>query len=299
MTNTTVDTPTTTGFLTVVNSKQEERQARRLIESLRSFGGQLRDCPVWVFAPRSQALDDLAGMRNVARYPLEIEAPCRHYELADKVFACAKAEELAGAEIRSLVWLNLDCLIINPPILFDLGPSFDAALRPVHIRNVGSLAQEPLDDYWSTVYRVVGVDSAPDTVESFVDAQRLRPYFNTHCFSINPARGILQMWRECFRSLVTNPAFQAGPCHDEVHQVFLHQVVLSAIITKLLDSGHIRMLPADYSYPLHLQQRLPPSRRLQSLGQMVCAVYEDADSIKDIEIPEPIGAWLSEHQAMS
>jgi len=283
-------------FLTVINTKREELQARFLIESLRSFGGELGACPVWVFVPGTVDLGGFAVIENIAVFRLDIEAPYRHYILADKVFACARAEELAGVEIHSLVWLNLDCLVVNPPDLFDLGPAFDAALRPVHIKNVGSPAQEPLDDYWKTVYRKIGIEDASYTVESFVDAQILRPYFNTHCFSINPARGILQAWREYFKSLVTDKKFQAGSCQDELHQVFLHQVVLSAVIMKSLDLARIRMLPPEYSYPLHLQQRLPTSRRVKILNSLICAVYEeDKSRLTDFEVQEPLKSWLTAH----
>jgi hypothetical protein len=56
-------------FLTAVNTKQEERQARFLIESLRSFGGELRACPVWVFVPGAVDRGDFAAMENVAVFP--------------------------------------------------------------------------------------------------------------------------------------------------------------------------------------------------------------------------------------
>jgi hypothetical protein len=289
-----IDSSETLRFLTVVNSIQGVRQARLLMESLRSFGGEFGNCPVWVFVPGTVDLGDFATLKNVSVFPLDIEAPYRHYELADKVFACARAEELAGVESQSLVWLNLDCLMINPPALFDLGSAFDAALRPVHIKNVGSLAQEPLDDYWKTVYRAIGVEDAPFTVESFVDSQTLRPYFNTHCFSINPVRGILQAWREYFKLVVTDKEFQAGPCRDGLHRLFLHQVVLSALIMKSLDPARIRILPPEYSYPLHLQHRLPISRRVKNLNALVCAVYEDED-LSSYEVQEPLKSWLAAH----
>ena len=58
-------------------------------------------------------------------------------------------------------------------------------------------ANEPIDGYWQRVYEVVRVNQVPYTIESYVDGQILRPYFNTHCFSINPAKGI-------FGSLASN-----------------------------------------------------------------------------------------------
>jgi hypothetical protein len=285
-------------FLTVTNSKQEERQARFLISSLRSFGGELKDCLVWVFQPGKNTPEAFSDLENVTTLPLEMEEPYRSFELADKVFACARAEELCGSEVGSLVWLNLDCLIVNPPLLFDLGQDFDAALRPVHIRNVGSLAGAPPDCYWETVYQTIGVtNDIPYTVESCVDAQTIRPYFNTHCFSVNPAKEIMQAWRETFKQLVDNKEFVDGPCLGASHQVFLHQVVVSALIMKLVEHDRIRMLPPTYSYPLHLQEKLPPAKRITSLNQMVCAVFEEMDRLDQVTVEEPLKSWLVTQRA--
>ena len=135
-----------TRFAVAVGSAEAARHARLLIESLRSFGGRLRECPVWVFLlDREGASGGFAGLEGVRVVPLEIEEGFPRYYFAGKVYACSRAEELAGEGVRSLVWLSSQSLIVNPPVLFDLAPSFDAAFRPVHIRNVGSPADEPLD----------------------------------------------------------------------------------------------------------------------------------------------------------
>lgn len=281
-----------TKFFTVVSSKNEAIQAKLLIESLRTFGGKLQDTQFWIFLTEPEYPENLSSIGEAALFPLEIEAPYRGYELAEKVFASARAEELAGKEVRSLVWLNLDCLIVNPPLLFELGMEFDAAFRPVHVRNVGSAIREPMDNYWQTVYQTVGIEEASFSVESFVDAQVLRPYFNTHCFAINPSKGILQNWLEYFKLLVADKEFQAGPCLDRLHRIFLHQVVLSALIVKSLDLSRIRRLPPAYSYPLHLLNRLPVERRIPTLNQTVCPVYEEANQIEGIVIQEPLKSWL-------
>jgi len=283
-------------FVTVVSSREEEDQATFMIDSLHSFGGELRESCVWIFCPGAYVPQTFSSLKNVEVWPLEMEIPYRHYDLADKVFACARAEEMLDAQPGSLAWINLDCLFVNPPLLFDLGPAFDAALRPVHLRNVGSTVGEPLDEYWKTIYDCIGVEAGVWTVESFVDGQTIRPYFNTHCFSINPAKGILQAWRKYFQALVSDCAFQAGPCQDELHRVFLHQVVLSALIMKSLDRDRILMLPPEYSYPLHLQQMIPPSRQFKSLNSTVCTVYEEADVLAGIEVADPLRSWLMEHR---
>ena len=287
-------------FLILFRSEAGERLARTVIEGLRTFGGSLGDSPVWAFLLDpdrvSHALPDLEG---VHRFPLVVEASCPPYPFVEKVYACARAEEMAGPETRSLVWLSLDCLVVRPPVLFDLGPvagtpSAEAAFRPVHHQNVGSPAHEPPDDFWRGIYRALEIDDMPHTVESFVDAQTLRPYFNTHCFAFSPVVGLGRAWWAYFKALVTDEAFQAGPCRDEPHQVFLHQAILSTLVAKLLPWERVRLLPPEYNYPLNLLDEMPPHLRVPTLNSLVNAVYEDAFPWGQIEVQEPLRSWLVE-----
>ncbi len=285
-----------TCFVTLVGSAEEEANARLLVASLRAFGGLLGDCAVWVFAldpdQVSRALSDMAG---VSCLPLAADPELR-YPFAAKVQACAQAEALAAEEVRSLVWVSTGCLIVNPPVLFDLAPSFDAAFRPVHIQNIGSSASEPLDNYWSEVYRAVGMDDTSRAVESFVDSRELRPYVNTHLFAIDPSQGLCQTWLQLFRERVADTVFQSGPCQDQLHRIFLHQSILSALVTRRLEWQRIRLLPPEYSYPLHLHQEVPAVRRAQSLGDLVCPVYEGVyrypATLNGLLVEEPLKSWL-------
>ncbi len=287
-------------FLILFRSEAGERLARTVVESLRAFGGTLGDCPVWAFVlDRDLVSRALTGIEGIERFSLALEEDCPPYPFAEKVAVCAKAEEMAGPEIRSLVLLSLDCLIIKPPHLFDLGPSTgaaaaDVALRPVHHRNIGSPAHEPPDEFWRGVYRALEIDDMPYSVEAFADGQALRPYFNSHCFAWNPARGLGRAWWEHFKAMVRDGAFQAGPCRDELHQIFLHQAILSTLVPKMLDWERVRLLPPEYNYPLNLLDEMPPDRRAPVLNDLVNAVYEDAFPWAGIEVREPLRSWLKE-----
>ena len=286
-----------TAFVTLVSTIEQRSCARLLIGSIRSFGGALRHCPIWLFEadPQKVPCDGLEGM-GVRVLPLTLPDTVSGYWFAGKVYACARAEELTGSEVRSLIWLSPDCLIIKPPLSFDLAPSFDAAVRPVHIKNVGLLATRPVDDFWKKIYETVGVDDVQTTVESFVDAQHIRAYFNSHALAVNPSKGLFGRWFECFESLACDQAFQSGACQDERHQVFLHQAVLSALIATLLDLERIRILPPDYSYPYNLHQSVPVDRRAVALNDLVCIAYEDRsldpNEVDDIDIRDPLRSWL-------
>ena len=167
---------------------------------------------------------------------------------------------MAGPEVRSLVWLSLDSLIINPPLLFNLGVAADAAFRPVHHRNVGSPAREPPDAFWQGIYAVLGVGEMPYTVESFADGQMLRPYFNTHCFAFNPATGLGRAWWARFTALVEDEVFQAGPCRRVAPDISAPGGPQHAD-RQDPRMERIRLLPPEYNYPLNLLNEMPVNRR--------------------------------------
>lgn len=295
--------PSSSCAICLVETSAEAQAARLLLHSLRFFGGLLRSIPVWIFYPPELALvnhpDPFPGLQPVQLIPLQPDPGGGDYPFASKVRACAQAEVLAEAQVRSLVWLNPGCLVVKPPVLFDLDPGCDAAFRPVHHTNIGLPAQAPLDDYWGAVYGAVGLNEAPFTVESFADAQILRPYFNTHCFAINPKLGLFAAWQEHFQALVNDPAFHSGPCRGPLRRIFLHQAVLSALVAKRLERERLRLLPPQYSYPLHLHPQVPAGRQPGLLNELVCPVYEDAfefpATLNGLKVEEPLRSWLREH----
>ena len=268
---------------------------RLLIDSLRAFGGKLADAPFWVFAPDPEPVRGLET-KYTSVLPLTVPRPASAYPFGNIVAACACAEELAPAGTHSLIWIDSRVLVVQPPILFDLGPNSDAAFRPVHIRNVGLPPSEPLDAFWQGIYAAVGVDDISVTVTSFVDGQLLRAYFNSHAFTINPALGLMCRWYSLFQQLVSNAQFQSAACADERHQVFLFQALLSTLVASALKPARVRILPPIYNYPYNLQDRVPTGWRLAALNEAVCFTYEERsihpNAVTGIEVREPLRAWL-------
>lgn len=289
-------------FLTMVRTADEKSMARLLIESIRAFGGELADCPIWIFEanPECVPCDSLAG-KGVQIFPLHVPDTVEGYYFADKVYACAQAEEMVAQTVLSLIWIDTSCLMIQPPLLFDLGESFDAAVRPVHIQNVGLLASQPVNIFWKKVYEAVGANEVQTTVETFVGAERIRAYYNSHAFAIRPSKGLLRWWFDCFELLVCDEEYQRVACPDELHQVFLHQAILSAALVADFECERIRILPPEYNYPYNLHSSVPEERRAAALNDLVCITYEsrviDPNQVDDIVIKEPLRSWLSTYTA--
>jgi len=288
-------------FLTMVHSPAEKAGARLLIQSLRQFGGEMSQCPFWLFESdmAQDSCTDLIPL-NVEVFPLETNNSTKHYVFSSKVSTCHQAEKMVPPATRAIIWMDTNCLIVQPPFLFDLGDSFDAAVRPVHIRNVGLTREDPVDQYWRGVYSAIGVDDIPGVVDSFVDDQHLRPYFNSHAFAVNPALGLMCKWSEKFEALVSDRDFQTRACKDDLHQIFLFQAILSALLVTSIPSERLRILPTTYNYPYNLHNRVPVDKRAQSLNKLVCFTYEDRtiqpDGVTDIQIHEPLRSWLKNRE---
>jgi hypothetical protein len=284
-------------FITSVRTSAGKAAARLLIESIQSFGGNFSGCPIWVFAtdPHVESCDDLA-CSQVEVFPLAIPETIRHYLFGDKVFACARAEKQAPVGIQSLIWFDLNCLVIQPPLLYHLGDEFDVALRPVHVRNVGLSPTEPLDVFWKGIYSELGLQDVHSTVTSFVDCQPLRAYFNSHALSVRPVRGLFHRWYMHFEHLVGDKTFQEMECGDDQHQIFLFQALFSTLVVSSLDSQRIRILPPTYNYPYNLQARALESQRAAVLNNLVSLTFEgrtiQPEAVTDIEIREPLRMWL-------
>lgn len=288
------------GFATLLEAREQISSIRLLIASLNTFGGELAGSPLWVF-DRTHAIQktDL-GQEELALIPLTVPDRMEGYFFGAKVAACAQAENLAAGQLQSLVWIDPECLIVRPPAGFELGPDVDAAVRPVHIKNIGLGVDEPLNAYWEKIYQSTGGKSPELAVESFVDRRCIRAYFNSHAFAIKPSQGLMQAWANLFEALVANDDFQHACCQPQLYSIFLFQAVWSALLTNRLEPARIRILPETYNYPYNLHRDVPDDRRARTMNDLVTLVWEgrslDPAQVNDIQIAEPLRSWLSDRE---
>ena len=287
-------------FYTLVRTRAGLEFSRRMIASLRRLGGALRLAPMWVFEVNPQETrcaeqDD----EFTTALPLELPDDVAHYMYADKVYAGAKAESIAGDAVGSLVWIAQDVLVVNQPGLYDLGGEVSAALRPVHIQNVGLKPDQPLDVFWRTVYKACGMQDTDRTIQTLREDITLRAYYNTHAFSIDPSLGLLGEWFQIFRQLVLDEDFQQQACADELHQIFLHQAPLSALVSGRIPPERTRILPVGYNYPYEFQASLPEKNRVARMNDLATLASEGKplhpDQLEGMEVDGELREWLFEN----
>lgn len=285
-------------FATFMSHPSQLPQVALLVESIRTFAGSFAKSNIWVFHD-SQWSDSLRSLKGngIKTIPLELPQGKSSYPFIGKIAACARTEEMTAGLYRSLVWIAPDCLVLRSPDLFDLDDIADAAVRPVHVRNVGSPFGEPPDGYWNGVFRAAGITDLRERVESFVDCRVLRAYYNTHAFAVNPSRGLMRSWLSLFLKLTSDLKFQKKHCTEEAHRIFLHQVSLSTILASELERTRIRILPEEYCYPYNLHESVPEDRKARTLNELVCIAYENRslnpEKMTDIIVEEPLRTWLS------
>ena len=189
-----------------IEANETREQALLLIESLRAFGGQYADSPVFAVAPRSGlGVDAATRARLEALAATYHEAPlntvCPEYGSANRVYAAAWAEQNCRAD--TLYVLDSDTLFVEEPE--SLSCDCDLAMRPVDVK--GSTTRgpgDPFEPYWLALCELAGtaIDDLP-WVETVLDHQRVRASYNGGYAVVRRSCGILTSAAELFtRSVV-------------------------------------------------------------------------------------------------
>jgi len=291
-------------FSTMAASSSLAERALMLFESLRTFGGELKNDPGILLVPKAAGpLSDEVKKRfsslNVRLIPFDLDEEARQFPLASVVYASAEAEEQTRGKTRLLVWMLMDTLVVNPPVAFLISEGINYAYRPVHHTLIGPVYGKPLDSFWSLIYQHCGVtDDRVFPVETCVRDNTLRPYFNSGLFVVRPEQGLLATWRDRFQRFYHHPDFEPFYEKDVRYKIFMHQAVLAGVVLNMFKREELQELPESINYPLHLHSEYPPEYRPKALNDLVTCRYEGIeellDSLKGIPVKEPLKSWLND-----
>ena len=241
-----------------------EAQTLLCVESLRAFGGALADAPVYAFAPRpgsepsADTVSALAGLDAVyVDEPLNPDLG--ELPHANKVFVSAWAErELEQAVI---VFTDSDTVFLAEPRELVAG-DWDAAVRPVGSVNKGSTGEGHRNEAdWQTLYEVLGVAARP-FVETVVERERVRAYFNAGLVALRREAGLGTSWRDATLRLLDSPIAERAPLRRQIDQL-----ALGGILADRIEA--VKVLPDTYSYPLPKRIKLPPQMQALDLADLV------------------------------
>ncbi len=295
-------------FVSLVIPGKAATKALVMANSLRTFGGEFRDCPVWFMVPAGmdpftdKTRQAMAGL-NIHTQFFEISSELLNFLFASKIVAAAQAEADLQGSSGCLAWLDLDTIILRQPDELHLHPGKHLAYRPVHHKLIGSAWDEPLDSFWELVYRSCRVPADRQFPMVTHTGQKIRPYFNAGSFVSRTGSQLMALWKDTFLRLYQDLEFQAWYQTSELYTIFIHQVIFTGVILQALKPDQLQELSPHINYPLHLHAEIPPAQRPTSLDELTTVRYENIfDSPtwhSDLPILNPLQPWLQAQPLLS
>jgi len=252
-------------FVLSVEQGKLESQAILLVESLRRFGGNYANCPVYAVSPRpsrqmSQACLNILKSMEVHVLIEELLSADEGYGTIARLAACTWAEKNLTSEI--IISLDNDLFFAREPD-FSLQQA-DLLARPVDVKGMCTAGPDDYyDPYWRRIAQACEVDyDKIPWVETTLDRILVKASYNGGMIVVRRQLGLFQTAEAMYRILKgkdlaprihTNPEFLAstGFVGQEARRWWgSSQAVLSLAATKL--DALITIAPPTYNVPAHL-----------------------------------------------
>ena len=290
-------------FATVAGPQTLAAEVLLFADSLRTYGGEFAQAPFYVFKPDSPDPVPDEVLKKLIELDIRLitfDMQGNEFPFAWVPYSAAAAEAHLAGKTEILVYIQNDSLVLNPPDAFTLPKGVKLAYRPVHHTLVGSIYDQPLDDFWSLVYQHCHVpEERVFPMETCVRDHTIRPYFNAGLLVVRPEMGLMAAWKDRFDHLYPHPDFQPFYKKDERYAVFIHQAVLAGVVLNMYTKDEIQELPEEINYPLHLHHaEVPPAYQPKALNDLTTLRHEGIDHLKEalngIPVKEPLKGWLEE-----
>ena len=251
-----------------------------LIRSLRKFGGEMADLPMWVFMPEGRELHpetrSVLTELGVECHTFLIEDDLLRFPFAAKAIASAAAEKLAAQEGCLLAWHDRTGMIHQAPSAFVLPEEKSVGFRPTDIANIGAPYGKPLPPFWKDIcdhFGLTAEDLPPIT--SILDGQKLHLYVNAGLLVVRPEKGIFGAWASNLGETYALPKFKAYYQENQAYAIFMHQAALTAAVVQKTSAEERLILPDDYLFSVDNFFDYPPNHRPQSLDEIVTGRFHD------------------------
>ena len=276
----------------------DERESLLLARSLRTFGGEMATYPLWLMMPQNleqvsestrQALD---GM-GVQVHRFEVPEEALNFPFGGKVYAAAAAESLASSQAHILVWMDSDTIFAKEPVEFLLGENFNLGYRPVMLKNISLLYDDPVDAFWNFIYE--GCDTPVEKIPPMlttVDAVRIRPQYNAGIICLRPQKKLLRTWRDNFEKLYQGAELAPYYQKHVLYRIFVHQSILSATLLAMLEPNEMQDLGARINLPIFLDAESELFREAVTLRYDEFKFFEGPDWEKKVALSGPLKKWL-------
>jgi len=214
-----------TTILICIEAGKLEKQACRLVESLRRWGGSLGQAPILAIKPRlgppieksTSATFEKHNVRFISRIRTD---RYEWHQYLNKPYALTWAEENATTDCMTLMDCDLLATANADEWLLDENDEFIACAPDKNIGSTGP--SDEMEPYWRQVTAVLDIDiDRLPWVSPATEAPRIRLLWNSGLYTYRRDRGLAQEYIKCCRKLL-----DARVVHKEAGSHFVDQIVL-------------------------------------------------------------------------
>lgn len=284
-------------FVCCVESGALENQTVRMIESLRRWGGEFANVPVFAVTPRfgppishktCQAFERL----HVEHLRFHKKSRYSWNKFLNKPYALVAVEECSTSEC--IGWLDSDLLILGEPdkLILNRGEDF-VACAPDKIGGTTG-HEDPLETYWREVCRLVGLDIKDlPWVRTEQEGVRIRLYWNSCVFAYRRSTHFSDHYLQTCIQL-----FDSRIASQKTGIFFNDQIALGLTMVKMGISW--RALPYSHNYTMNSKTHKDWYSEDQFKAARI-AHYHDAmwphfwpEFLKCLRVTHPqVADWLS------
>jgi hypothetical protein len=290
-------------FATFAQDEPELEQAMVLAKSLRTFGGDFKRAPFWLYLPAeppklAEKIGNGALGLNIEIKTSPTPEAARWFYYSGKTFAAGNAEGAAAGRFKVLAWLDADNVIVQEPKDFLLKDGVSFGWRPVMLKLIGSDYKKPPDEFWRRLYERFTVK--PESIFPIttpVDNEQIRAYFNAGIVIVRPERGVLRKWPVFYEKLYSDPFYQEQCKEDVKKRIFLHQTALAGAVLNMLEPEEMSGLDDRYNYPLFFFEKYPVEKQFKSLDDAITIrhdgiMYQDKEWKEKMKDTSKIAVWI-------
>ena len=278
-----------------------ENESLLLAESIRKFGGDLKNSPIYSFHPRqgepiSCKAKNAFESLGVVHQQIILNADYPTFAYTNKIFTCAYAEQNIK-EAEFLCFLDSDQCIFSEPKELLLPNGYDVGICPVIGQGIASTGENDLlyEDYWKKLYDVFNISNKV-FVTTRMDDKRIRGYWNSGMVSVRRQTGIFTAWKKNFEKLMTLKLLPAQGIF------FIDQVALAVTICSMVED--VYSFSFSYNYPIAHQNKISKNKKINSFEQIISIHYhrmfrfndwkKNLESLKNMDRSSKEYKWLYE-----
>ena len=278
-----MESQTVLGFL---SARKYEVQALILVRSLRQFGAELADIPVWITVPEGSEMQgpalDALGKLDVEIIPFSLDETLLKFPFASKAVAAGIAEARAESEGVQLAWHDRTGMIRHTPEAFILPEGKTFGFRPTDIANIGAPFGEPLPPFWQEALDHFGLsaDQLPP-ITTAIDRKLLRLYINAGLLVVRPEKKTLRTWSANLQDIYHLPQFKPFYQQNQSYAIFMHQAALTAAAVQTTQPDERLILPDSYLFSVDNFFDYPEDIRPKSLDAITTGRFHEFFSLEN------------------